>query len=118
MIAEYEDLYSFCKGLFGSRNVSCQNYRNPDAIEIEVILNQVSGTKIKSISLNLYRSKPLQSFMHVNGDFTFEYGEKEDHAINEMKKYLKAAANNKLTIKRKKIFGLTVSKRLMIDEPG
>ena len=116
MITEYDELYKFCEKLFGKNNVSRQDYHDPEAIEIEVKIANAPD-KIEKVSLNLNRGEPMQSFMHIGSDFTFEFDDKETHGISEMKRYLTALAEKRLTVKRTKIFGFTIDKKLIILEP-
>lgn len=107
---KYEELYETCVKLFGKKNVERDNFEEPNAVEMTVHIPKITDN-VETINLNLYGN---DFYMHIGTDFHFEFDDKEDLAISEMKKYLKAAAQGKLSIQTKKIFGITISKRLVI----
>ncbi len=114
MNTKYEELYNYSVQFFGEPNIQREDFQGPEAIEIHIRLNNRLTTKISCVTLALYNSNPPNFYMQLD-DFSFEYDDKEEVAIKDMKRYLSAVSQNKLAIKSKSFFGLKFNKKLIIE---
>lgn len=112
MAKEFDELNEYSRQLFGESNVQREDFQDPEGIELAVTTTKIDP-KITQITLALYRGDHPQSFMHI-GEFTFEYDADEPKAIEEMRRYLKAASVGKLRVSKRSILGITYGSKLEI----
>jgi hypothetical protein len=105
-------MYEYCVKLFGYEKVTKKQYSNPEGIEIYITVDDTILSPVKNIELAIYRGEDPKSFMHLD-DYTYEYDADEEKAIREMQKFVLAIKENRLSEKKLKVFGITVSKKLI-----
>lgn len=113
MKEKLDEIYKYSVELFGEDNVKRRDLHDPEALEVDINLSG-RATEVSRMVLALYLTDPPRYSMHI-GDYDFEYDDKEDLAMEEMKSYLAAASKNKLTIKSKSIFGIKYDKKIIIE---